>query len=348
MAALGLLSNFQYEVPTIPGVNIVMAGLGIVSLFVLSVFGIPGKTVGTLDRILRYGLLCLGIAAVLLAVLWNEFIISRFLSSDGTLQPSTVSAIRWLQLILASGGITVLLLRSRIGASIHWLAKAAGSGGEFIKQSFNIKLLVLSLIIPWAILLLLVESPGKLQRLAQLWPLQVIFLAASMTYVLPLLKVPRLIAVIGSLVLIFIVADNTVVESRVAAWQRDGWSGTEPEEVQAIHYVADRLNGKNQAAIGYQFYIMPFVATYNVRDSRYKVGANLDLLLRDLHGVSNTNHCAEGFASNDEFRIVETKPGSNVVGEKDHFDIPIEGSFHVARQFGSIQVIERTATSVRQ
>ena len=44
----------------------------------------------------------------------------------------------------------------------------------------------------------------------------------------------------------------------------------------------------------------------HVFDRRMKVGMEFDLLFRFLHGLTNTDTCAEGFSAADEFRIVQT------------------------------------------
>ena len=70
-----------------------------------------------------------------------------------------------------------------------------------------------------------------------------------------------------------------------------------------------RASGRERAAIGYQIFVTPtWGSRFAAVDSRYKIGAEFDLLLRFRHGVVNTNQCAEGLSPNDEYRVIETRP----------------------------------------
>jgi hypothetical protein len=83
------------------------------------------------------------------------------------------------------------------------------------------------------------------------------------------------------------------------------------------------------------------MAAFNAVDTRYKVGADFDLLLRDLHGVSNRNTCAEGVSPNDEFRVVQTKPVSTNPKGMEYFDFAVAENFRLAQQIGTYQIFER-------
>jgi len=109
----------------------------------------------------------------------------------------------------------------------------------------------------------------------------------------------------------------------VEAWRSTGWTGPDAEQVQVVDYLVSRLEGRNQAAIGYQIFVKGFMAMFNVADPRYQVGADFDLLLRHRYGVSNTNHCAEGVSPDDEFRIVQISPSSADPERKEIFAFPL-------------------------
>jgi hypothetical protein len=180
--------------------------------------------------------------------------------------------------------------------------------------------LVLSLLIPWGILLYLAEPDpwplGGERRFWWLWPLQVIMLAAFVTHVLPRVHPPHLVTWGITLGVVGIILANPVLLSRAAAWWHRGWTGPDAAAIQAIDAIADHLRGqgKRQAAIGYQILYEDrpafefFMATFNIIDPRYKVGANLDLLFAWRHELVNTNQCAEGISSADEYRMVQRSP----------------------------------------
>jgi hypothetical protein len=210
------------------------------------------------------------------------------------------------------------------------------------QHSVSVRLLVFSLLIPWAILLLLVE-PNKTERILWLWPLQVVFLAASVTYLPTQLRAPGWVARIGSIVLLVVLVANPLLLSRVEAWLSTGWSGPDAEEVRLIDYISAQVHseGKNRAAIGYQTFIYAFMATFNVMNPRYKVGATFDLLFKSRNGVSNTNQCAEGISPDDEYRIVQIKPPETKEDARRYFKLSLGPNFYLLQQFGSYQVFKR-------
>jgi hypothetical protein len=140
------------------------------------------------------------------------------------------------------------------------------------------------------------------------------------------------------------------VISRAQAWLSTGWSGPTAKQVEAVDYVANqiRAEGKNRAAIGYQTFIYAFSAKYNVIDPRYKAGNEFDMLFKYRHGLLNTDRCAEGVSSDDEYRIVQTRP-KQLDSPKDffneppeeYFEVPLHDSFQLMRQFGDYQVFKR-------
>ena len=142
--------------------------------------------------------------------------------------------------------------------------------------------------------------------------------------------------------LVFMLLGNSVTTSRVKAWYKDGWPGSDPDEIRAVEYVANQLQGRQQAAIGYQTFIWDFMAKFNIVDPHYKVGAQFDLLFKDRHKISNTNRCAEGVSPHDEFRIVQTKPAGTEAERNWYFDSPLDGSFQFMQQFGLYQVFRKS------
>jgi hypothetical protein len=336
-------ANFEGSVDN-PGIRVALALLLLISLFVLSVFGtLSGLSEAAGRQRFGHRLTWIAVGMILAGVIANEFFIARYLSSRGILQPSTLSSIRWLQAVLIVSGITLLALRKKIVTIVNMLAAYVGVGihnADRSDRSGDGRFFVLSLVIPWLILLLLVE-PGNATRFWWLWSLQVIVLAALATYIPSRLQAPRMIAWVGSLLLIVTLLMNPWTLSRIGFWISDGWSGSDGDEIQAVDYVSSRLKGRNQTAVGYQVLFWRFSAEYNIVDPRYKVGADFDLLFADRHGVSNSNHCAEGVSPNDEFRIVQaTRHWANPAG-KSYFEIPLDRNFRLLQQFGPYQVFER-------
>jgi len=224
------------------------------------------------------------------------------------------------------------VLRKRIAAVVN---------GQTPERLKNGRLLVLSLLIPWFTLLLVVEA-NRTERFWWLWPLQVMFLAASVTYVPSKLRAPRLVAWIGTVCLLLTLAANSLLLSRLESWLRDGWSGPDAQEVRVVDYIANQLHseGKDRAAIGYQTFFGSFMASFHAVDPRYKVGADFDLLLKYRHGLSNTDPCAEEISPSDEYRIVQIR--SPETGGS-HFEVSLPRNFYFLRQLGSYQVFKRSS-----
>jgi hypothetical protein len=336
-----LAGNFE-RTTRVSGNSIVLTVLALVSLSLVSVPRGPlaAKTLNDQHQRWRSSLIWVAGGMVLFALAFNEFIIARYLSQRGNLQDSTIATIRWLQTTLGVAGILLLALKAKVTALMDRLAISEAGSVQGTQRLHNAKVFCLSLVIPWLILLVMVESSGRLERFWWLWPLQVIALVALVTYVPSILHLPRIFAWIGSILLI-IMTLGRVVTGVKEAWLKPQWSGSDAAEVQVVNYVVSQLAGRNQAAIGYQIFIWRFMAEYNVVDPRYKIGADFDLLFKDLHGVANTNRCAEGVSSGDEFRIVQTRPTSTDARGKWYVDVPLDRSFHLLYQFGPYQVFKR-------
>ncbi len=333
-------ANFDWPLD-LPGIRVALVLLLLISLCVLSVFGtLTGLSETGGWRRFRYWFTWMAASMILAGVLTNEFFIARYLSRHGILQPSTLSCIRWLQAILIMSGIMLLVLKNRIVTILNVLAHYVGVDVHHADGSVDARVFVLSLVIPWLILLFLVEA-GNVTRSWWLWSVQVIVLAALATYIPSRLQAPRMIACVGSLFLIVTLLVTPWMVSRIRSWIGDGWSGSDAEEIRVVDYVSSRLQGKSQAAVGYQVFMWPFLAKYNIVDPRYKVGADFDLLFADRHGVANTDRCAEGVSPNDEFRVVQTTPNWTNPTGKSYFEIPLDRRFRLLQKFGPYQVFER-------
>jgi 4-amino-4-deoxy-L-arabinose transferase-like glycosyltransferase len=213
-------------------------------------------------------------------------------------------------------------------------------GVEF-QPTMEMRLLVICLMVPWMILVILAE-PGKPERFWWVWPIQVILLAASVAYFLPKFPVPRAIVATAQLAMALLVLLNSTLLRRIDSWRADGWDGKDPEQVQVIDYVAGQIRneGKSEAAIGYQLLFYPFMAEYHVTNPVYRVGAELELMLRFRHDISNTDRCAEGISVSDEYRIVQRGPETGPEPPRHYFDVPLDG-FRLLRRFGVYEVFKR-------
>lgn len=229
-------------------------------------------------------------------------------------------------------GPWILWAVKRLLSRLPWQIQAA-------EDAAPARLLTLTLLVPWFILLLFAE-PGKPERFMWLWPLQCIFLAAFATSILPRLGISRYWIYASQVVLLLIVVGNSFLLQRINSWMRTGWAGRDADKVRVVDAIARdmRAEGKAQAAIGYQMFIYPFMAEYNIGNPVYKVGAELDLLLQFNDGLRNKNRCAEGLSPKDEYRIVETIPESSEGSPKEYFPVTMDDELLLVGQFGPYQI----------
>jgi len=339
-----LISNFRYT--NIPGASSVLLLMTIMGLLVLRMRSFIRQEGKVTDRQpqWRNTLTWLWISSIFCGVSINELTVARYLSLDGVLEPSTISTIRGLQAILIISGLLVVILRNGIAIGLCRLTMIPHPGVRAAQGSERWPgVMAVSLITPWVVLLLITDT-DRIQRLWWLWPLQVLTFASVVTYLPLQLRLPRPLMWIGSLILVFLVAGNPLLLSRANAWSRDGWSGSDAEEIKIVDYAASliRSERKDRAVIGYHTYMDPFMATFNGADRRYKVGAELDVLFKYRHGIINTDRCAEGVSADDEYRIVQTSRSAGIgTTSKDHIDVPLDPRYHMLATFGPYQVFKR-------
>jgi hypothetical protein len=174
-----------------------------------------------------------------------------------------------------------------------------------------------------------------------LWPIQVVALAEFITHILPRSHMHRGVVWLGSILLVSMILGNPLALSRVEEWSKNGWSGSDSEEIRVVDYLASLSEGREQIAIGYQIPIYRFNAVFNVVDPRYKVGAVWDSFLKYRHGISNTNRCAEGLSANDEFRVVQTRSSWTTDPRGwGYFDVLLDRRLHLLQQIGPYQLFK--------
>jgi hypothetical protein len=345
-----LSSNFR-RVARLPGASVTIMFLVLSSIGVAATTGAPNRAHSRDIFWLRFlfsgktfalGLLLAGLLA-------NEWIIARWLSPDGVLEVSTLVSIRAFQLALILTALVLLQWR-RIAAVATRLPRF--SPNRSLEYRENARPLVLSLVIPWLVLLLFAENDHE-KRFWWLWPLQIIFLAAIVGYIVARLKTAWIRWVV-ELGLIFVLWDHPLLLSRLDSWLKTGWAGADADQIQVIDYVAARLRAerKDQAAIGYQTFIGGFEVMNNVLDAGYKVGAEFDLLFKQRQGISNIDHCAEGISTIDEYRVLQTKPNepesedyplafSTKPPFRYYFNTPADSKWKMMAEFGIYRVFSR-------
>jgi hypothetical protein len=276
------------------------------------------------------------VGALVLA-LGTWFVLRLLLFDAGLAAP-----LRDAMAILSIGAIALILLKVTT-AIVDRLLKRGGVHLQTEQQARRRRLVLLALAVPW-LLLVAVAEPGVPERFLWLWPLQVLLVAAFFAVLLPRLGVPRPAAWLLQALLVFAFLWNSFLIARVDAWRADGWSGDDAPEVRVVDYIAADLNteGRDRAAIGYQLFIYPFMANYNVVSSYYKVGAEFDVLFKYGYGIENMDRCAEGVSPHDEYRIVQTRPINGQDAPRDYFDVPLDNRFKLVRQVGVYEIFKAT------
>jgi hypothetical protein len=306
--------------------------------------------------IVRIGGMLLGLALVS-----NEALVAGLLSTTGHLVASTVWTIRTVQaclvlfgLILILGWRQILELRRRVVSQPVDRRKDS--------QYLNTGLFAVGLLVPWLVLIAVAEG-GLAVRYFWIWPLQLIAIVAAVTFAPERLGWSRAGALCCQIGLVAVLLTHPWLVAPLRGWMSSGWSGPMASDIQAADYLGARLlaEGRHQAAVGYQTYVMEFMAAMNIADPRYKIGAELDMFLKYRYGIANADQCAEGISSEDEYRIVQKPPvlvderplpeswsplGSEVrtYTLTEHVEVPRDPRFHLLKQFGDFGVFERTVS----
>jgi Dolichyl-phosphate-mannose-protein mannosyltransferase len=255
--------------------------------------------------------------------------------SPGSLS-SLVMLLLALSTVLLSAG-AVVRPRSALGA---WLMPRAAMP-VVSAESAKTGAMVVSLMVPWLILLVVAEV-GRPERFFWIWPLQAIALAGFATQILPRLRLPVVVLALCQVALVAAVVVPPS-QTQLQRWLRDGWAGPDPEEVRVVDFVAAQLRaeGATGAAIGYKLYIYPFMATYHIIDSIYKVGAEFDLLFKYRHGIVNRDQCGEGVSPTDKYRIVQTRPKKGEDEPRQYIQVPEDNRFRLLWRFDLYEVFKR-------
>jgi Dolichyl-phosphate-mannose-protein mannosyltransferase len=288
---------------------------------------------GTLQKRRNSGLIILG-RVIRLAGRIGDKLIANF-QEETPFRRIRITLLLLTLFTLVSFGMNIPFLDARSGS---WISRALGAA-RGVDQT-KTAAFVLALAVPW-LTLVLVAEPGRPERFFWLWPLQVIALVASVTNVGARLPMPRPLLWIGMVMVIAAVATPTL-KSHFERWLRNGWAGSDPEELKVVDYVADQIHegGREHAAIGYQIFVYEFMPKYAIIDRQYKVGAEFDFLFKHWHSIANTDQCAEGISPNDEYRIVQTRPKDGQGEPRQYFAVPSDKRFRPLRRFDLYQVFK--------
>ena len=327
-----LLTGFRSS--TFPGAPIVLFALSLVGLAVCFLSSAEGIAISHATAVWRRRVTWISYAAGLLAALSNEFVLARLFSADAHLEGSSIWHIRVVEASLAVCAILFGAWRGAIAARIAAVQTALSI------PSTNIRVLAISTLVPWLVLFLVADYE---RRFWWIWPLQMILVAVAVAHLPIRAWRVQLGSWIVSVLVLVLIANNLVLVARLRDWARNGWSGNDADAVQAIDAAATLVNASthnSRVPIGYEIGIRRFVAMDNIIDPRYKVGADLDMLLLARAGIANTNHCAEGFGTTDALRIVQVADDNS--GRDDHIYNPKRESFQLIRQIGVYRLLRRT------
>lgn len=219
---------------------------------------------------------------------------------------STWSMRQWLsgRVRLAAGFWSANLKESRLPGSRFGIFLLVALGIAASWSSSRSRAFGICLMTMWVSLLLISSAEPSFW---QLWPLQAVALSAALVAVPQQLGFPRPVRWLAAASVCVIALSNGGLLSHVDSWRRDGWAGRDAPEIAAVDAIARQMHAtaSGQASIGYQVQFWRFMADVNVVDPGYKVGADIDLLLKYRHHISNQDRCAEGFHPDDDYRVVE-------------------------------------------
>jgi hypothetical protein len=279
-----------------------------------------------------------GVALLAASLIANEVVLTRFLSRDGHLWPNEITIIRQFQTLMLILGAGLLLRRPLARAAMAVSGRIAFGDDGGSKEDF-LRFLAYGLLVPGFILVIL-ATPSRERYFHWLWPLQCILLAVFTVHVLPLLTPVKWVRRLCTVALAGVICWYSVARIETILL-RGNLAGNPPPLRHAIAFLADTLHGEGRsfASIGYNIPFPGYNISYNVLDSRYKVGAVQDFHLRWEYGIENENTCAEGTSPDDEFRVARDGKGGRSM--QAHIAPPKEGYDTIA-VFGDYRILRKT------
>jgi hypothetical protein len=274
-----------------------------------------------------------GIILLALALLASAATVERLFPAGWDLQPDSLESIRLFRVMALLSGVALLARR--------WIvAGAAGAVARLGSPPAGAGSLALSLVVPWLVLMAVVE-PGRVERFLFLWPLQVVMLSALAIVVVPRLWSGQRVRFAGSWLFAASVVGVTAWPALALPPLGGGWSGRDSSEAELVAFLAQRVRatGTNHASIGYlvDFAPLPIFAT---GAAFHRFGAEFDAWLRYRYGVINSDECAEGFTAKDDFLVVAPLDPPDA-GLWWRFDVQVDSSFRLLREVGAYRVYAR-------
>ncbi len=278
-----------------------------------------------------------GFLLLAVGLIVNEIVLQKFISRDGHLWWSEISIIRQFQTAFIAAGLLVLL-RNPLSRFIRLVDNRIHQKGEEKDLRKFLTFLGIVFLVPF-LLLIVLTKPGIDRRFLWLWPFQSIFVAVFFVHVVPGIIAAKRIQVIAG-VLFFAVLSYKPIIGSLDKWSRDGYAGREGELIQAVSFVGNLLNAERRtsASIGYNVPFSGYNISYNIVDSRYKVGAMGDFILWWSYKIKNENKSAEGALPQDEFRIVTAAPRKPTMS---YYILPPDSGFEEIGKFGDYRVLRR-------
>jgi|SoiMethySBSTD1v2_1073268.scaffolds.fasta_scaffold00140_46 dolichyl-phosphate-mannose-protein mannosyltransferase len=323
--------------PHAPGADVVLFGAAALSLIGVAL-GSTALGPFVLSRPIRHWTLGVVIGAAFVGMgVVAPYLLVPVLSADGSIERATRDALDTLRMLSVGAGVLLIVVRplwmglARVTATLH------GTSASSSTQRF----LLFAVVVPWAALLVLVE-PERSERFWWLWPLVAIFLAALVFHSVGTETVRR--RLVAAVVVVILMAATWVTPTNIArleSWRTAGWAGHDADEIRAVEYVAARAGGRRDVRLGYQVPFFRGIPGLSAVDSRFKVGAELDLMLAYKHGIANMSRCAEGVSPSDDYRLVDVT-GHAPPGTYRFVALPGAG-FRPVRRFGTTEVFERSA-----
>jgi hypothetical protein len=309
----GLVSNFANQVP---GSKFVLMIFAVAGCYLLICY--PKGGLSDLRFLNVSSITFLAIGLIFVGLIANEVLVERYigpLTPNGALVPDSISRLRSFQILTAGLG-TLLLLR-------HHLAKVISNlSSSFRPVNSQTLVLGLCLVIPWTFLLLFAEH-GRSVRFFWLLPIQVIAIAAALSTFRPLIGL-----MLGAIFVACCLSETPLL-STIIEGHPNGWSGADDSRIKVAEFLASRIPAdRKSVSIGYAGVGDDIRQVTQI----YKIGADFDLSLESLYGISNSNDCPEGVAVENDFRIVESP---------DLVDHRLVDGFHSLGRIDDYEVFER-------
>lgn len=210
------------------------------------------------------------------------------------------------------------------------------------------QVIFLSILIPFVILLALAVQSGDWtdfsKRLTWLWIGQVALIVLAW----PVFRSVHRFAGWGYLGCLLLSSAALISPQVKAEMERP--RETAPPQIESVLIRLKGIldeEGRTRASIGYDIPMIEWIVAAHRLDPVYKIGTEIDLLLRYRFGITNTNQSAEGVVREDEFRIVQTQRFVDRGGENvTYFDLSGYPRMEIVEEWKLFALLRRVADPV--